>query len=118
MLRAVGGNVRQVAGEPGRANPAWLGLDEFSMNPPVVPLVKQILRGLNAEEMKKRLKALLLKPQEIRLCRTDPVYRGIGWIRINSYIKRGFNTALSVNWLNAIQTITIIGKRSFLPAVD
>jgi len=29
-----------------------LGLDEFSMSPPMVPLIKQILRNLSAEEMK------------------------------------------------------------------
>jgi phosphotransferase system enzyme I (PtsI) len=59
----------ELAGEP-LAAPILLGLglDEFSMNPPVVPLVKQILRGLNAEEMKKLAeKALLLEtPKEIQ----------------------------------------------------
>jgi phosphotransferase system enzyme I (PtsI) len=29
-----------------------LGLDEFSMSPPMVPLIKQIIRNLNAGEMK------------------------------------------------------------------
>ncbi len=43
----------ELAGEP-LAAPILLGLglDEFSMNPPMVPLVKQILRGLDAGEMK------------------------------------------------------------------
>lgn len=42
----------ELAGEP-LAAPILLGLglDEFSVNPPVVPLIKQILRGLNAAEM-------------------------------------------------------------------
>lgn len=43
----------ELAGEP-LAAPILLGLglDEFSMNPPMVPLLKQILRGLDAKEMK------------------------------------------------------------------
>ncbi len=43
----------ELAGEP-LAAPILLGLglDEFSMNPPMVPLLKQILRGLDASEMK------------------------------------------------------------------
>jgi phosphoenolpyruvate-protein phosphotransferase len=43
----------ELAGEP-LAAPILLGLglDEFSMNPPMVPLIKQILRGLDAGEMK------------------------------------------------------------------
>ncbi len=43
----------ELAGEP-LAAPILLGLglDEFSVNPPVVPLIKQILRGLTAAEMK------------------------------------------------------------------
>jgi phosphoenolpyruvate-protein phosphotransferase len=43
----------ELAGEP-LAAPILLGLglDEFSMNPPMVPLIKQILRGLDANEMK------------------------------------------------------------------
>ena len=42
----------ELAGEP-LATPILigLGLDEFSMSPPFVPLVKQIIRNLNAEEM-------------------------------------------------------------------
>jgi phosphotransferase system enzyme I (PtsI) len=59
----------ELAGEP-LAAPILLGLglDEFSMNPPVVPLLKQILRGLNAGEMKLLAeKALQLEtPQEIQ----------------------------------------------------
>jgi len=43
----------ELAGEP-LAVPILLGLglDEFSMNPPMVPLLKQILRALDAKEMK------------------------------------------------------------------
>ena len=43
----------ELAGEP-LAAPILLGLglDEFSMNPPMVPLLKQILRALDAKEMK------------------------------------------------------------------
>ena len=43
----------ELAGEP-LAAPILLGLglDEFSMSPPMVPLIKQILRNLSAEEMK------------------------------------------------------------------
>jgi phosphotransferase system enzyme I (PtsI) len=43
----------ELAGEP-LAAPILLGLglDEFSMNPPMVPLLKQILRGLDTGEMK------------------------------------------------------------------
>ena len=43
----------ELAGEP-LAAPILLGLglDEFSMSPPMVPVLKQILRNLNAEEMK------------------------------------------------------------------
>jgi phosphoenolpyruvate-protein kinase (PTS system EI component) len=43
----------ELAGEP-LAAPILLGLglDEFSMSPPMVPIIKQILRELNAEEMK------------------------------------------------------------------
>jgi phosphoenolpyruvate-protein phosphotransferase len=43
----------ELAGEP-LAAPILLGLglDEFSVNPPMVPLIKQILRGLDANEMK------------------------------------------------------------------
>jgi len=43
----------ELAGEP-MAAPILLGLglDEFSMNPPMVPLVKQILRDLDAGEMR------------------------------------------------------------------
>ena len=42
----------ELAGEP-LAAPLLigLGLDEFSMSPPMVPLIKQIIRGLNAEDM-------------------------------------------------------------------
>jgi phosphoenolpyruvate-protein phosphotransferase len=59
----------ELAGEP-LAAPILLGLglDEFSMSPPMVPVVKQILRNLNAEEMKPLAeKALQLEtPQEIQ----------------------------------------------------
>jgi phosphotransferase system enzyme I (PtsI) len=59
----------ELAGEP-LAAPILLGLglDEFSMSPPVVPLLKQILRGLNAGEMKLLAeKALQLEtPKEIQ----------------------------------------------------
>lgn len=43
----------ELAGEP-LAAPILigLGLDEFSMSPPMVPLIKQIIRGLNADEMR------------------------------------------------------------------
>jgi phosphotransferase system enzyme I (PtsI) len=43
----------ELAGEP-LAAPILigLGLDEFSMSPPMVPLIKQIIRNLNAQEMK------------------------------------------------------------------
>jgi len=43
----------ELAGEP-LAAPILLGLglDEFSMSPPMVPMIKQILRSLSAEEMK------------------------------------------------------------------
>ena len=59
----------ELAGEP-LATPILLGLglDEFSMSPPMVPTVKQILRSLNAEEMKTLAEtALQLEtPQEIQ----------------------------------------------------
>lgn len=59
----------ELAGEP-LAAPILLGLglDEFSMNPPVVPLLKQIIRGLNAADMKLLAeKALHLEtPREIQ----------------------------------------------------
>ena len=59
----------ELAGEP-LAAPILLGLglDEFSMNPPMVPVVKQILRNLNAEEMKSlaELALELESPQEIQ----------------------------------------------------
>ena len=44
----------ELAGEP-LAIPILLGLelDEFSMNPPMVPLAKQIIRNLDTREMKK-----------------------------------------------------------------
>lgn len=43
----------ELAGEP-LATPILigLGLDEFSMSPPMVPIIKQIIRNLNAKEMK------------------------------------------------------------------
>ena len=43
----------ELAGEP-LALPILLGmgLDEFSMNPPMIPLAKQIIRNLNTLEMK------------------------------------------------------------------
>jgi phosphotransferase system enzyme I (PtsI) len=43
----------ELAGEP-LAAPILigLGLDEFSMSPPMVPLIKQIIRNLNTEEMR------------------------------------------------------------------
>jgi phosphotransferase system enzyme I (PtsI) len=43
----------ELAGEP-LAVPILigLGLDEFSMSPPMVPLIKQIIRNLNAEDMR------------------------------------------------------------------
>ena len=59
----------ELAGEP-LAAPILLGLglDEFSMSPPMVPVVKQILRCLNAKEMKPLAEqALQLEtPQEIQ----------------------------------------------------
>ncbi len=44
----------ELAGEP-LALPILLGLDldEYSMNPPMIPLAKQIIRNLDSEEMKK-----------------------------------------------------------------
>jgi phosphotransferase system enzyme I (PtsI) len=43
----------ELAGEP-LAAPLLigLGLDEFSMSPPMVPIIKQIIRSLNVEEMR------------------------------------------------------------------
>ena len=59
----------ELAGEP-LAAPILLGLglDEFSMSPPMVPVLKQILRNLDAEEMKAIAEeALNLEtPQEIK----------------------------------------------------
>lgn len=59
----------ELAGEP-LAAPILLGLglDEFSMSPPMVPVLKQILRGLSAEKMKLLAeKALQLEtPKEIQ----------------------------------------------------
>ena len=59
----------ELAGEP-LAAPILLGLglDEFSMSPPMVPVLKQILRHLDAREMKGVAEqALQLEtPQEIR----------------------------------------------------
>lgn len=59
----------ELAGEP-LAAPILLGLelDEFSMSPPMVPVLKQILRNLSAEEMKVIAEeALNLEsPQEIQ----------------------------------------------------
>lgn len=59
----------ELAGEP-LAAPILigLGLDEFSMSPPMVPLIKQIIRNLNAEEMKPLAEhALTLEsPQAVR----------------------------------------------------
>ena len=59
----------ELAGEP-LAAPILLGLglDEFSMSPPMVPTVKQILRSLNAQEMKALADAVLQleTPQEIQ----------------------------------------------------
>ncbi len=59
----------ELAGEP-LAAPILLGLglDEFSMSPPMVPVIKQILRNLNAKEMRLLAQqALELEtPQEIQ----------------------------------------------------
>lgn len=59
----------ELAGEP-LAAPILLGLglDEFSMSPPMVPVLKQILRGLDAAKMKPIAdQALRLEtPQEIQ----------------------------------------------------
>ncbi len=59
----------ELAGEPA-AVPILVGLelDEFSVNPPVVPLVKQIIRSLDSNEMKELAKqALELEsPEEIK----------------------------------------------------
>jgi len=50
--------------------PSWWGLelDEFSMSPPMIPLAKQILRNLDAEEMKAlAARALEMEdPQQIK----------------------------------------------------
>lgn len=66
----------ELAGEP-LAAPILLGLglDEFSMGPPMVPVVKQILRSLNAEEMKPLAEAALQleSPQEIQQFVKDKV---------------------------------------------
>jgi phosphoenolpyruvate-protein kinase (PTS system EI component) len=50
----------ELAGEP-LAIPILLGLelDEFSMNPPMIPLAKQIIRNLDSNEMKKIADAAL-----------------------------------------------------------
>jgi phosphoenolpyruvate-protein kinase (PTS system EI component) len=50
----------ELAGEP-LAIPILLGLglDEFSMNPPAVPLAKQIIRALTLAEAQKVAKAAL-----------------------------------------------------------
>lgn len=59
----------ELAGEP-LAAPILLGLglDEFSMSPPMVPLIKQILRNLRADEMRAVAEqALLLEtPQQVK----------------------------------------------------
>jgi phosphoenolpyruvate-protein phosphotransferase len=59
----------ELAGEP-LAVPILLGLglDEFSMNPPVVPLVKQIIRALTLDEARKVAQAALELdgPDEVR----------------------------------------------------
>ncbi len=59
----------ELAGEP-LAAPILLGLglDEFSMNPPMVPVVKQILRNLDSNEMKNlaELALQLESPKEIQ----------------------------------------------------
>jgi len=59
----------ELAGEP-LAAPILLGLglDEFSMSPPMVPVLKQILRGLSATEMKALAEQTLQleTPKEIR----------------------------------------------------
>jgi len=59
----------ELAGEP-LAAPILLGLglDEFSMSPPMVPVIKQIIRNLSAEEMKDlAVEALKLEtPDEIK----------------------------------------------------
>lgn len=59
----------ELAGEPA-AVPILVGLelDEFSVNPPVVPLVKQIIRSLDSNEMKElaRQALELESPEEIK----------------------------------------------------
>lgn len=59
----------ELAGEP-EAVPILVGLelDEFSVNPPVIPLVKQIIRSLDSREMKELAKAALdlESPDEIK----------------------------------------------------
>lgn len=59
----------ELAGEP-EAVPILVGLelDEFSVNPPVIPLVKQIIRSLDSREMKELAKAALdlESPEEIK----------------------------------------------------
>ena len=58
----------ELAGEP-LAAPilVGLGLDEFSMSPPFIPLVKQIIRNLDSNEMSALAKGALMleSPQEI-----------------------------------------------------
>jgi len=59
----------ELAGEP-LAAPILLGLglDEFSMSPPMVPLIKQILRNLKAAEMQPLSEKILQleTPQEVQ----------------------------------------------------
>ncbi len=59
----------ELAGEP-LAAPILLGLglDEFSMSPPMVPVIKQIIRNLSAEEMKELAEEALElgSPDEIK----------------------------------------------------
>lgn len=59
----------ELAGEP-LAAPllVGMGLDEFSMSAPMIPVIKQILRGLNAAEMKELVEEVLDldSPEEIQ----------------------------------------------------
>jgi phosphotransferase system enzyme I (PtsI) len=59
----------ELAGEP-LAAPILLGLglDEFSMNPPMVPTIKQILRNLDSKEMQTLAEEALQKesPEQVQ----------------------------------------------------
>ena len=45
---------RRTAGNP---HPAGLGLDEFTVNPPAIPLAKEVMRALTLEEARQAAQA-------------------------------------------------------------